>query len=127
MHERKPQFIHGDLKAVSLLFMMVSYKISHINVQTNILIDDQGRGVLSDFGLARALGKTDKSGLTTSSISGSLRWLAPELFPKLEGGQANSQTEIQRTKASDVWAFGCTVYEVSTVPPIAIKSCLIIC
>jgi serine/threonine protein kinase len=108
--------VHGDLKAVSPpLFMVVPYKISHTSVKINVLVDDQGRGVLSDFGLARALGKTDKSGLTTSSIvSGSLKWLAPELFPRLDGGQAKLQTEVQRTKASDVWAFGCTVYEVST-------------
>ena len=104
--------IHGDLKVVSLpLLTEVLYKISHINVQSNILIDDQGRGILSDFGLARALGKTDKSGLTTSSIiSGSLKWLSPELFPRVDGEQANSQTEIQRTKASDVWAFGMVVH-----------------
>jgi serine/threonine protein kinase len=117
--------VHGDLKAVRLpLFMVVLYKIPHTDVQTNILIDDQGRGVLSDFGLARAFGITDKSGLTTSSISGSLRWLAPELFPRLDVGQANSQTEIQRTKASDVWAFGCTVYEVSISTVVAIKKVL---
>ena len=106
--------VHGDLKGVRLhLFILVPYDNS---AQINILIDDQGRGVLSDFGLAHNLGKTDKSGLTTSSISGSLRWLAPELFPRLDGGQAKTQTETQRTKASDVWAFGCTVYEVSTSP-----------
>jgi serine/threonine protein kinase len=120
MHRRG--LIHGDLKAVSLpLFIIVPYMISHTNVQTNILIDDQGRGILSDFGLTRTLGMTDKSGLTTSSISGSLRWLAPELFPRLDRGPANSQTKIQRTNASDVWAFGCTVYEVSTFPLITIK------
>jgi serine/threonine protein kinase len=119
MHQKG--LVHGDLKAVSLPLSMVPYMISHTHVQTNILIDDQGRGILSDFGLARTLGMTDKSGLTTSSIFGSLRWLAPELFPRLDRGQANSPTEIQRTSASDVWAFGCTVFEVNT-PSCSLRS-----
>ena len=69
------------------------------------MISDEGRALITDFGLARVMG--GGSGYTTSSVSGSYPWMAPELLmPSTSDGLIPS-------KASDVWALGCTVFEVS--------------
>lgn len=83
--------VHGDIKG------------------SNVLISDDGHPVVIDFGLSRIIGYT--TGYTTSSMPGSIRWQAPELL------QPTSSPK-DRSKASDIWAFGCTVYELlsGTVP-----------
>ncbi|KIJ52447.1 hypothetical protein M422DRAFT_156722 [Sphaerobolus stellatus SS14] len=70
----------------------------------NILISDKGVPHLSDFGLSRIL--RESFGLTTSSeAGGALRWMAPELFHE------------KVTTASDVWAYGMTILEVTSGEP----------
>ena len=81
--------------------------------QSNILITDEGRAVLTDFGLSRVTESMGPTGNTTSSAAGSIRWQAPELFLELNYDAPLPIMLKRRTKASDVWAFGCTVYEVS--------------
>ncbi|KIJ52455.1 hypothetical protein M422DRAFT_243241 [Sphaerobolus stellatus SS14] len=84
LHDRKCPIIHGDLRG------------------GNILISDDGVPRLTDFGLSRIL--NEASGFTRSSdLAGSLRWMAPELF---EGHKVN--------KASDIWALGMTILEITT-------------
>ncbi|KAJ7762903.1 kinase-like domain-containing protein [Mycena metata] len=82
LHSRK--ICHGDLKGI------------------NILVDDLGRCLLCDFGLARLkadiTSRTDHVGATITS--GSRNWMAPELF---EGSRAKPP--------SDIYAFGMTMYE----------------
>ena len=63
--------------------------------------EDEAR--IADFGLARILGE---SGFTTKTVSGTFRWMAPELLAP-EG-----VCVPQVTVASDVWAFGMTGLEV---------------
>ncbi|TFK66838.1 kinase-like protein [Pluteus cervinus] len=78
--------IHGDVKGL------------------NILIDDAGRAVLSDFGLSRV--KSDASlraSKVTTSVVGSRNWMSPE---RLDGGSLN--------KSVDIYAFGMTIYELYT-------------
>ncbi|KAG8935631.1 hypothetical protein FRC00_010691 [Tulasnella sp. 408] len=72
---------------------------------TNILINDAHQAVLCDFGLALFIQESGiSSGLTTSrSVKGSLRYMSPEL---------NLDDEAKHTLASDVWAWGCTAFEV---------------
>ena len=60
---------------------------------------------LCDFGLSAVL--NDKSTFPqTTSVNTTLRYSAPELF--VEGSKP-----ADRTKETDVWAFGCTAAEVS--------------
>jgi len=68
-------------------------------LQGNILINDDGIPVLTDFGLS----KVDNT-YTSHSLHGhgSRRWSAPELF---DGGS--------KTKASDVYAVALVISEVS--------------
>ncbi|KAJ7818732.1 kinase-like domain-containing protein, partial [Mycena leptocephala] len=85
LHSRK--ICHGDLKAI------------------NVLVENSGRALLCDFGLARL--KADASSRTVtniaaSQIQGSRNWMAPEL---LNGSRVRMP--------SDVYAFGMTLYEVS--------------
>lgn len=71
----------------------------------NVLIDDGGKAVLCDFGLSRI--KADATSRTathqSSVAAGSRNWMSPE---RLSGGLAR--------KPADVYAFGMTVYEVSS-------------
>ena len=77
-------------------------------MKCNILINGDGRAVITDFGLAKVKGEiseyTDKQ---SSMLAGSTRWMAPELS---EGGE----TPVRITKESDVWAFAMTILEVIT-------------
>ncbi|KAG8924876.1 hypothetical protein FRC00_004594, partial [Tulasnella sp. 408] len=74
---------------------------------TNILINDSLNTVLCDFGLASFVQESGiSSGLTTSqSIKGSIRYMSPEL---------HLEEDAKHTLASDVWAWGCTAFEIMT-------------
>jgi serine/threonine protein kinase len=74
-------------------------------LQGNILIDDDGRVSLIDFGLSRIL---KISGFTTK-ISGTIRYMAVELL------EAEDVAKV--TAPTDVWAFAMTVIEVRVSHP----------
>lgn len=69
----------------------------------NVLIADERRGVLCDFGLALAADEV-QAGLTTSNgLKGSLRYCSSELVVSDE----------RRSWSSDMWAWGCALVEAS--------------
>lgn len=75
-------------------------------LQSNILVSDEGRACLTDFGLSRIL---EATGFTTKSVGGTWRWQAYELIAPNEEDE-DSTPKV--TEATDVWAFGMTVIEV---------------
>lgn len=75
--------------------------------QNNILVDNDGHAVLSDFGLSRILVGGPKG--TTTLNAASVRWQAPQVFSAEE-----DDLQTVRTPTSDVWSFACTAYEVAT-------------
>ncbi|KAG8901620.1 hypothetical protein FRC00_005928 [Tulasnella sp. 408] len=86
-------------------------KVRHPNIleligyHANVLINASLDAVLCDFGVSSFIRESGAaSGLTTSkSIKGSLLYMAPEL---------NLEDEPKHTLQSDVWAWGCTAFEV---------------
>ncbi|KAG8986246.1 hypothetical protein FRB90_004125, partial [Tulasnella sp. 427] len=86
LHGLNPPVCHGDIKSA------------------NVLVTEDIRGMLGDFGLSRVL-EADPTGLTTSkTIKGSMRYMSPELVN--EG--------LGHTLQSDIWAFGCLALEILT-------------
>lgn len=88
--------------------------------QSNILIDDVGTLVLTDYGHGRLIHCTQAfAGITTSDpTSGSIRWMAHELFDPqpsvgLDDSSSNGESKLGKsyfTKATDIWAFGMVIY-----------------
>ncbi|KAL5782387.1 hypothetical protein ACOSP7_007416 [Xanthoceras sorbifolium] len=70
---------------------------------SNILLDENGRTKLCDFGLARKLSDISKtpSSMLPQAKRGTPSYMAPELF---EDGGVHSY-------ASDLWALGCVLFE----------------
>jgi serine/threonine-protein kinase len=85
--------------------------ILHRDVKpSNVLLEEDGSALLADFGLARA---GDSTRLTEEGqLLGTPHYLAPEL---IDGAEA--------TRASDVYALGCVLYEcLAGAPPFAGRS-----
>ena len=89
LHSQQPPVVHQDIKP------------------DNILITSDGRYVISDFGISRSfrtkLSRTNNTANATSS-SGTIAYMGPERF---------SEKPVV-VFASDVWAFGMTIYELMT-------------
>jgi len=83
IHEHtKPQYVHRDIKT------------------SNILLDNNFRAKISDFGLAKLVGKAGEGEASATRIVGTFGYLAPEY---LRDGHA--------TTKSDVYAFGVVLFE----------------
>ena len=71
----------------------------------NILLSDDGRVLVTDFGIAKVLDDPDMT--TTSTMLGTVKYLAPE---QVEGNRVDART--------DVYALGAVLYEcLCGVPP----------
>lgn len=86
LHSQQPAVIHQDIKP------------------DNILITSDGRYVISDFGISRNLRTQMSRTMNTQNSSGTLAYMGPERF---------SEHPLV-VLASDIWAFGMTLYEVIT-------------
>ena len=82
--------------------------IVHRDVKpSNVLFEEDGRALLTDFGLAKGHGYTALT--APGQVFGTLHYVAPEL---IRGEPA--------TPATDLYALGCVVYEAATgTPPFA--------
>ncbi|KAG8643372.1 hypothetical protein MANES_11G033200v8 [Manihot esculenta] len=84
IHEHtKTHYVHRDIKT------------------SNILLDGSFRAKISDFGLAKLVGKIGEGEATTTKVVGTFGYLAPEY---LSDGLA--------TAKSDVYAFGVVLFEI---------------
>jgi serine/threonine-protein kinase len=98
--------IAGDIAAG--LDVLHGQGVVHRDIKSsNILIDQEGVGMLTDFGLAKGRAYTVLT--RPGQVMGTLDYLAPELIR----GQPASP-------ASDIYALGCTVFEcIAGQPPFA--------
>jgi len=73
----------------------------------NVLIDDNKKAVLGDFGLSRVKANITSRTATlgTAVITGSRNWMSPE---RIKGGSVK--------KPSDIYAFGMVIFEVIFIP-----------
>ncbi|XP_052180954.1 lysM domain receptor-like kinase 3 [Diospyros lotus] len=84
IHEHtKPHYVHRDIKT------------------SNILLDGAFQAKISDFGLAKLVGKTTEGEASATRVVGTFGYLAPEY---LRDGLA--------TTKSDVYAFGVVLFEI---------------
>eukprot|EP01094_Clydonella_sp_ATCC50884_P023277 TRINITY_DN5531_c0_g1_i1.p1 TRINITY_DN5531_c0_g1~~TRINITY_DN5531_c0_g1_i1.p1 ORF type:complete len:829 (-),score=238.19 TRINITY_DN5531_c0_g1_i1:264-2750(-) len=84
LHSRETPIVHRDLKSL------------------NLLVDEQYRVKVADFGLSKAT-----SGKSLNSKVGSLNWAAPEILLR----------RAAYTPQSDVYSFGMVLYELVTEHP----------
>ncbi|KAG9093570.1 hypothetical protein FRC06_011461 [Ceratobasidium sp. 370] len=89
LHTHTPPIIHGNLNAGKLF------------------VSDDGTTKIGEFGLA-ALCHPIAAIVPSVNLTGLSRWLSPELL------DLNAEDIVKPTKESDVWALGCTLYEVRT-------------
>ena len=85
LHCQQPPIVHQDIKP------------------DNILVTSDGRYVISDFGISRTF-RTKMSRTNNSNSSGTIAYMGPERFSE----------KPMIVLASDIWAFGMTLYEVMT-------------
>lgn len=104
-------FVHGDLKGVCAPPPSLSPSRLHLIRQDNVLVDDENRARLTDFGLA---GISIHSGLLGASISSDVGGTAAYMAPELVAHQVSEDRSNVRLPKEpvDVYALGMLMYEV---------------
>lgn len=98
------QFIHDVAKGLEVLHNQTE-PIVHQDIKPdNILIDGDGRFVITDFGISKRLRSTMRRQSKRDINSGAMPYMAPERF--------NNNPRLNT--ASDIWSLGASIYELAT-------------
>lgn len=101
--EKEAWKLIGDV--ASGLAYLHAQDIIHQDIKPdNILIDNNGNYVITDFGISVQTRSTLRKSARQASTGGTTAYMAPERFAK----------DAAPVKASDIWSLGATVYELVT-------------
>jgi len=89
-------------------------KLTNGTPQSNVLVSDEGRPLICDFGRSKIL---EVKGFTTTTVAGTIRYMAPELTPDGLPELALDSFVPILTQKSDVYAFGMVGLEVQSFFP----------
>jgi serine/threonine protein kinase len=78
-------------------------------LQANILIDDNGKALLVDFGLSTIKAEFEGTSYCSSTVGGAIRWRALELLPLTP-----EDFTPKLTAACDVYSYGSVMLQVRT-------------
>ena len=95
------------LQVLQGLAQVHAAQVAHRDIKLdNILVANQGTSaILADFEIAKQQ-EMSVSATTTTAASGSLRYMAPELF-----GHVGAQLDIAAMQRADMYSFGATLHE----------------
>src|SRR6266516_4360175 len=83
--------------------LLQNHSCSQLVMQVNILIGDDGKALLTDFGISRVRNQLTSRSKKQASNDGTLRWMAPE---RLDG--------LGLDLPCDVYSFAITAWELYT-------------
>ncbi|MDE5981859.1 MAG: serine/threonine protein kinase [Duncaniella sp.] len=98
------KFLHDVASGLAFLHGLETPIIHQDIKPENILIDDHGNFLITDFGISRKMRSTLRKQSKRVSTSGAIAYMGPERFLK----------DPMAVKASDIWSLGVSVYEMLT-------------
>jgi serine/threonine protein kinase len=108
--------MHGQLNGVGISFMITTQMLTV--PQSNVLMDKNGNAYLADFGFLPVVLEFRVAPYLSTTIGGSVRWAAPELF---EIPDAANAPPLQLTMHSDIYSFGSIMLQVSSSSHVACR------
>ena len=98
------KFLHDVASGLAFLHGLETPIIHQDIKPENILIDDHGNFLITDFGISRKMRSTLRKQSKRVSTSGAIAYMGPERFLK----------DPMAVKASDIWSLGVSIYEIVT-------------